>query len=195
MYSMPIKERNMKDLKNVLILDVKTTCWEGKNPDNQINEIIQITVANFNLIEEVRTDLETFYIKPIKSEMSDYCINLHKINMSNYNNAVTLEQACLMLEKKFQSKDKTLFTYGSYPRTIFLKNCKTFSINYPFSANYINLKNMLALSFKLNTELKLDKAIENFNIKKNEEADIWQILEVFKLIFMKKKTLPRVEGK
>ena len=176
----------MKDLKNILILDVKTTCWETKNPTNQINEVIKVTVMNFNLIEEKRTDIETFFINPIQSEISEYCKKLHKLKAEDFDNAITFEELCTILEKRFLSRDKALFTYGSFPRTIFQKNCKINGMNYPFSANYVNLKNMLPLFFKLNTELKLEKAIENFNIKKTNEEDIWQILEIFKLLFIRK---------
>lgn len=49
-YSTPFK----KDLKNILILDVKTTCWEYKTPIGQMNEIIKLGICTLNINEEKR---------------------------------------------------------------------------------------------------------------------------------------------
>ena len=58
-----MKELEKKDIKNILILDIKTTCWDGKTPKGQISEIIKVNICILNTQEEKKINRETFFLK------------------------------------------------------------------------------------------------------------------------------------
>jgi inhibitor of KinA sporulation pathway (predicted exonuclease) len=55
---------------HILVIDIEATCWEGKIPPGQQNEIIEIGICLLDKISGERVMSESILVKPI-SEISD----------------------------------------------------------------------------------------------------------------------------
>src|SRR5574343_550663 len=103
--------------------------------------------------------------KELIKNLSFLNLNIQKLQIFA-KKGIELRELCSYLENNYQSKSRIWASYGSYSRTIFQKQCKYENINYPFSNNHINIKNLFALCLKLNSEVKIEKACEMLSIKK-----------------------------
>lgn len=168
----------------ILVLDLEATCWEnGIAPNDELqkteSEIIEIGIGqitrNFSLINRlVRScfyeyeDFKSYYVKPTKHEISEFCTKLTGITPELIKKeGTTLEVALNKLNKKFSPKHKTLVCWGNYDKNQILKECneKQIENSYQFSDTYLNLKNYFALHHGLKKEIGLKNAVEHIGMK------------------------------
>ena len=65
-----------RSLDMILVIDVESTCWEGSPPPGQSSEIIEIGLCPVDLKTLTRLEKRSILIKPIQSEISDFCTEL-----------------------------------------------------------------------------------------------------------------------
>jgi len=110
-----------------ILLDLEATCWGKPEKYKQAHsEIIEISAVNiddkFN-IESVFSEL----IKPIKEPiLSDFCINLTRIDQRDINNAKTFCEVMERFDKWVLSKEfiNTLTVWGNYDELLLKRNLK-----------------------------------------------------------------------
>ena len=56
-----------------LVVDVEETCWDGPPPPDMSAEIIEIGIAELDMQELVIMREASFLVRPVRSEVSDYC--------------------------------------------------------------------------------------------------------------------------
>ncbi|MEN0056485.1 MAG: exonuclease domain-containing protein [Mucilaginibacter sp.] len=78
----------METTNEIIIVDLEATCWEpGGNYQKQQSEIIEIGICKLNMETGKITASEGILVKPIKSEISDFCTQLTSIPLKWYMNA------------------------------------------------------------------------------------------------------------
>lgn len=151
----------MKKLDKIIIVDVESTCWEGNPPPNQVSEIIEIGVCMLDIHTHEVSDLASFFTKPISSYISYFCTNLTTITAEMIEaKGIDFVEACQILKKEYDSKNRIWGSWGDYDRNQFERNCKHRNIAYPFGQTHLNIKALFALKHQLKHEVGMDKALE-----------------------------------
>ena len=152
--------------KNVLVIDLESTCWEPKSsqPIDEISEIIEIgiTLVNTKDLQIVKKD--TIIIKPEKSTISDFCTNLTGLTSEIVKSGISFPEAVNILKKDYKSHKTTFISWGDYDRKMFEKNCKNYCVDYPFGPRHINLKNCFSIFNGLDKEVGLDSALDYYHL-------------------------------
>lgn len=63
-------------LDRLLFVDLELTCWQGTPPPGQESEIIEVGVAEVDTGVPRITRSTRWLVRPVKSEVSDYCADL-----------------------------------------------------------------------------------------------------------------------
>lgn len=129
-------------MKNLLIIDLESTCFErGSEPTGFKSEIIEIGAVVFN--PNTQTVIEDYqcFIKPaLFPILSEFCKELTTITQHQVDNGLTLQQAiCEIgeLQKKFNA---VFVSWGYYDKKQFENVCRNACIPYPFDDLHISIK-------------------------------------------------------
>ncbi len=131
--------------EHILIVDLEATCWTGKVPEGQENEIIEIGVCLLNTTTGDISDSRGILVKPERSEVSDFCTSLTTITQAMLDaEAVSFSEACAILRKDYHAEALRWASYGAYDQKMMFQQCSSKGIAYPFSGDHINVKTMFA---------------------------------------------------
>lgn len=131
----------------VIVIDIEATCWaKGQTPENQKREIIEIGICKLNMADGSIEDKRSYLIKPVQSEVSEYCIQLTGITPEQLEKeGMTFKEACLNIKNKYSSLQRTYAGYGGFDKLIMESQCKELDIKFPFSETYLDLKVIISL--------------------------------------------------
>ncbi len=152
--------RNHKMMDRINVVDLESTCWEGKPPPDQSSEIIEIGICTLDVTSGELLEQESILIKPQCSQVSEFCTHLTTITQQMVNEGIPFSEACEILQNKYASRRRTWASYGDYDRKMMLQQCSKLDIAYPFGDTHINIKNILAVLLGFPKEAALDQALE-----------------------------------
>jgi hypothetical protein len=69
-------------LDQIIVVDVESTCWEGPPPNGEESEIIEIGLCTLNIADGARLDRRSIIVRPERSRVSAYCMQLTSITQS-----------------------------------------------------------------------------------------------------------------
>lgn len=169
-----------RQLDVVLVIDVESTCWEGPPPPGQTSEIIEIGLCPLDLRTLERTEKRSILVKPVQSEISEFCTSLTTLTPGMFADAATLADAVRTLKKEFRSKDRLWASWGDYDRRQFERVCKDQNIGYPFGPSHLNVKSLFATAVGSDHEMGLDGAYERLGLEMEGthhrgDDDAWNI--------------------
>lgn len=126
----------------VLIVDIEATCWDVKPlPAGQQSEIIEIGLCFFDLQEDHVYGKRSILVKPVSSEISDFCTSLTGISPGHVQQAgIEFAQACAILVEEYRARKTLWASWGSFDRKLFRKQCRRMGIGYPFGDKHLNLR-------------------------------------------------------
>ncbi|CAI9565197.1 unnamed protein product [Staurois parvus] len=141
----------------ICIIDFEATCEDGNTPD-YVHEIIEFPIVLLNTRTLEIEDTFQRYVRPeIKSQLSQFCINLTGITQDVIDQADTFPvvlQSVVdwMREKELGTKYKyALLTDGSWDMSKFLNmQCRVSRIKYPrFAKKWINIRKCYGNFYKV----------------------------------------------
>lgn len=169
----------------ILVIDIEATCWQDKIPPvqkKQKNEIIEIGICVLDTATGERLARDSIIVKP-KSEVSEFCTKLTTLTQADVAQGISLKAACEILQRQYQSKQRTWASYGAYDQKQFEKECLEKGIDYPFSEKHINVKKLVAERLKLKKSVgmaaalrKLDFPLEGTHHRGVDDA--WNIAKI-----------------
>lgn len=155
-----------RKLDEIVIVDIESTCWEGKNPDGMSNDIIEIGICLLNVKTGEITKNEGILVKPERSKISPFCTELTTITQQLIDaNGIPFKEALKKLKDDYLTNSRTWASYGAYDLNHFKKQCSEMNVGYPFGPSHINVKTLYALKAKLNREIGMAEALDGLNIK------------------------------
>jgi inhibitor of KinA sporulation pathway (predicted exonuclease) len=173
-----------KKLDCALVIDVESTCWEREPPRGQSSEIIEIglCVVDLQLLE--RCERRSIMVKPMMSEVSEFCTRLTGITPDMLADAITLAEAVRILRDQYGAADRLFASWGDYDRSQFVRNCRTYDLKYPFGPTHLNIKNLFSTALGLQRELGIDAACERLGLTMEGAHhrgvdDAWNIARIF----------------
>ena len=153
---------NLEITEKIIILDLEATCWENDGSfQKQHSEIIEVGVCILDVDNGEIEANRGILVKPVNSEISTFCTNLTSITPAMVNTeGVSLKQAVALLKENYSSKKFTWASYGAYDKNMLKEQCKKFNIDYPMSANHINVKVLLSEKLGLNKGVGMSTALK-----------------------------------
>jgi inhibitor of KinA sporulation pathway (predicted exonuclease) len=153
--------------KNVLVIDVESTCWEPPEVqgDKEISEIIEIGIAVVNIDSLKVIENNSIIIRPQRSKISKFCTKLTTLTQELVDQGTTYQSAMAFLRKNYNSENRTFISWGDYDRKMFDRNCKDYGVKYPFGPRHMNLKNSFTMLHGLDREPGMDQALDHLGMK------------------------------
>lgn len=152
-------------LDKIIVIDLESTCWEGPPPEGQVSEIIEIGIATVDIASLQRVDKQSILIKPVKSQISEFCTELTTLTPEHFTDAGSLADATKILKKQFRSKDRLWASWGDYDRRQFERVCKEFGVGYPFGISHLNVKTLFSLVHGIDQEIGMDMAYQRLGLE------------------------------
>ncbi len=155
----------MKYNNNIIIIDLEATCWNGKAPQGQVNEIIEIGICVLNTSTGLITKNEGILIKPERSEVSAFCTELTTITQDLLDTkGISFGEACTRLRENYSAHYYTWASYGAYDLNMMKKQCNIRGIDYPLSQNHINVKTLFSETKGLRKKVGMNGALNILDI-------------------------------
>ena len=153
-----------KNLDKIIVVDVESTCWNGKIPEGQVSEIIEIGLCLLDVQTLEISENRGIMVKPERSEVSDFCTELTTITPEMLKDGFSFAEACKILRKEYDSRNRVWASFGAYDLNQFKRQCKLFEVPYPFGPSHINVKVLFPLKQKLTRQTGMDGALKMLNI-------------------------------
>ncbi|HVK09570.1 MAG TPA: 3'-5' exonuclease [Gemmataceae bacterium] len=148
-----------KKLDHVIVVDVEATCWNGSPPPGEASEIIEIGVCPLELSTGRRLEKRSILLKPKRSRVSPFCTQLTTLTQAQVDGGITFMEACEILRKQYQTRDRVWCSFGDYDRTMFQKQCDAEGVPYPFGPRHLNVKTLFAVARGLPHEVGTAEAL------------------------------------
>lgn len=133
----------MKTTDTILIIDLEATCWDGRPPQGQESEIIEIGVCILDTKTGEISKNEGILVRPQYSKVSAFCTELTSITKEMLDEkGVLLEDALDILRVEYDSEDTTWASYGNYDLNMLQSQCRRFRVDYPLDNDHINVKTL-----------------------------------------------------
>lgn len=149
----------IRDITKVLCLDTEHTCYEnGLFPHGEQSDIIQIGWCWLLLPSLEITKPQMLYVRPTRSRISDYCVELTGITHKQVMSAPPLAHVCQTLINKHGTRARPWMTWG-YDIEGLKAECEAFGATFPFSESYINAQDMASILLGLPLRMGLDATL------------------------------------
>jgi inhibitor of KinA sporulation pathway (predicted exonuclease) len=173
-----------KKVDLALVVDVESTCWEQAPPRGQMSEIIEIGLCVVELSLLRLVERRSLMVRPMMSEVSEFCTQLTGITTDMVADAPPLSEALKVLRTQYHAADRLFASWGDYDRDQFRRNCATYNLKYPFGPTHLNIKNLFSVALGLNRELGLDAACQHLGLTMEGSHhrgvdDAWNIARIF----------------
>ena len=150
---------------NIIIIDLEATCWNGKIPEGQVNEIIEIGICVLDTTTGMISKNDGILIKPERSEISPFCTELTTITQELIDNeGISFEAACDKLREDYNAHYYTWASYGAYDLNMMKNQCKIKGIDYPLSQEHINVKTLFSETKGLRRKVGMKGALNILEI-------------------------------
>jgi inhibitor of KinA sporulation pathway (predicted exonuclease) len=150
-----------KLLDQILVIDIESTCWAGRvPPPGQMSEIIEVGLCVVDIARLARLEKRSILIRPVRSQISDFCTRLTTLTPDLFLSAGTLADAVSILKREYRSLERLWGSWGDYDRNQFQRVCKELTVPYPFGTRHLNVKTLFAAAFGDNSESGLDEACD-----------------------------------
>ncbi|GAB3882226.1 hypothetical protein GCM10029964_039650 [Kibdelosporangium lantanae] len=142
------------------VVDVEATCWEGRPPAGQVNEIIEIGLTVVDLDTRERTAKHRILVRPQRSEVSEFCTELTGLTQAEVDTGVTFAEACRTLAKEHRAGKLGWASWGDYDRKQFTRQCDATNVTYPFGQRHTNAKATFAKAYDLPRPVGMAQALD-----------------------------------
>lgn len=155
----------MKTTENILVIDLEATCWEGRPPLGQTNEIIEIGICVMNATTGAISNNQGILVKPEYSKVSPFCTELTTITQQMLDqDGILLEDAFDILRNEFQAENFTWASFGNYDLNMMRSQAQKFKLDYPLSYDHINVKTLFAQLHPIRKSVGMDRALRELRI-------------------------------
>jgi inhibitor of KinA sporulation pathway (predicted exonuclease) len=149
-----------KKLDHILVIDLEATCWDGPPPLGQTSDVIEIGVCPVELSTLRRLEKRSIVIRPERSIVSPFCTQLTTLTQAQVDPGLSFRDACKVLEKEYDSRERVWASFGDYDRRAMEKQCADTGVRYPFGTRHLNVKTLFAMVRGLPAEVGMPQAVE-----------------------------------
>jgi inhibitor of KinA sporulation pathway (predicted exonuclease) len=137
-----------KLLDQILVIDIESTCWDGQvPPPGQMSEIIEVGLCVVDVARLERLEKRSILIRPVRSQISEFCTRLTTLKSDDFRLAGTLADAVSVLKREYRSLERLWASWGDYDRNQFQRVCKELTVPYPFGPRHLNVKTLFGVAY------------------------------------------------
>jgi inhibitor of KinA sporulation pathway (predicted exonuclease) len=134
-----------------------------------------------------RRERRSIMVRPMMSEVSEFCTGLTGITAEMVADVPPLSQALQILRDQYRADERLFASWGDYDRNQFMRNCRTYDLKYPFGPTHLNVKTLYSAAFGLACELDLDAACARLGVTMEGTHhrgvdDAWNIARILCLL-------------
>ena len=148
----------------VLVVDLESTCWAGDPPPGEVSEIIEIGICPLDVATGTRLERRSILVRRTRSTISPFCTQLTTLTAAQVALGVSFAEACTILRRDYQARDRSWASYGDYDRRQFERQCSAWAVPYPFGRTHMNVKHLFALRHRLPQEVGMDLALTKLGL-------------------------------
>jgi inhibitor of KinA sporulation pathway (predicted exonuclease) len=165
------------NLKHAFVIDVEATCWATREEQgDRPNEIIEIGVAQLDLREGQVVVRSSIAVKPRFTKVSAFCTELTGWTQADVDEGLDIVEALEAFKFEYNpTRDHVWFSYGEYDRIKLSSVTGKAGLNglygikreenpFDLMRGHFNAKTLMALRFKLDREMGMDKALKYLRI-------------------------------
>lgn len=146
--------------RDLLIVDVESTCWEGAAPGFEESEIIEVGWTILPASPEPDGEYSgNLLIKPERSQVSAFCTALTGHTTEGLKDGLSFERACMKMRSELHFPKFLWASWGDYDLNMFRRQCNERSAAYPFGPRHLNLKVMFSWLYGLGDGLSVGDAL------------------------------------
>jgi inhibitor of KinA sporulation pathway (predicted exonuclease) len=180
------------------VVDVEATCWEGRPPAGQVNEIIEIGLTVVDLDARERVAKHRILVRPQRSEVSGFCTELTGLTQAEVDAGVSFAEACRTLAKDHLAGKRGWASWGDYDRKQFTRQCDATDVTYPFGQRHTNAKAIFAQAYDLPRPVGMAQALKTAELPLEGrhhcgDDDSWNIAKLV-LLLANRGAWPGVRG-
>ncbi len=140
------QNRSLMELKTdaLVVVDLEASCWLGPPPPGEQNEIIEVGVCLLSLETGAISARQSLLVKPTRSKISEFCTELTTLTQSQVDAGMPFDTACDVLRTEYDTPNRLWASWGNYDKNMFISQCASFGIDYPFGPKHFNLKKIYA---------------------------------------------------
>ncbi|OOQ56868.1 3'-5' exonuclease [Mucilaginibacter pedocola] len=151
--------------EEILVVDIEATCWEGRNPPGQENDIIEVGVCLLDVGTGAISANRGILVMPERSQISKFCTQLTSITPGLIEDeGIYFDDACDILEQEYDARNLVWASYGDYDRNQFQRQCSEMRVAYPFGPKHINVKTMFQQKRRMKRGVGMAGALEILNL-------------------------------
>ncbi|WP_299709254.1 3'-5' exonuclease [uncultured Tenacibaculum sp.] len=125
----------------IIVIDIEATCWNGKIPAGQVNEIIEFGISELDIETGEISKNKGILVKPERSEVSPFCTELTTITQDLLDKeGISFKEACRQIREDYNAKEYVWASYGAYDLKMIKNQCKIRGVEYPLSQEHVNVK-------------------------------------------------------
>lgn len=155
----------MIDNDYLVVVDIESTCWDGEPPEGQQSDIIEIGICLLNLKTLHISKADSYVIRPQRSTISSFCANLTGWTQVKVNAGISFAEACAEIKKHYSTKKRAWASYGAYDLRMFNKQCQCYEVEYPFSDQHLNVKELFNVMNGGHRPVGLGKALQKVGVE------------------------------
>lgn len=152
----------------ILVIDVESTCWDGEisiRPTSAESEIIEVGIALLDHHTGVITREDSLLIRPVRSEVSEFCTQLTGWTQEDLMDGLTYEEACKTLRKDYSSRRRIFASWGNYDRNQFMSQSRSFDVDYPFGPSHLNVKDLFIIQSRIWSQCDVMTALQMLGLE------------------------------
>lgn len=124
----------------LVVVDLEASCWLGHPPPGEQNEIIEIGACLLALETGEVSAKQSLLVMPTRSKISEFCTELTTLTQEQVDTGIQFYAACDILRADYDTPNRMWASWGNYDKNMFIGQCASFGIDYPFSPKHFNLK-------------------------------------------------------
>lgn len=150
------------DARLLNVVDVEATCWDGRVPPGEVNEIIEIGLTVVDLEARERVGRHRILVRPGRSTVSAFCTELTGLTQWEVDTGLSFADACALLADEHGAGERAWASWGDYDRKQFTRQCRDNGVTYPFGfgERHTNAKAVFADAYGLRKRPGMAKALE-----------------------------------
>jgi inhibitor of KinA sporulation pathway (predicted exonuclease) len=155
------------DLSRLLVIDLEGTCWENmpRQEQEQNTEIIQIGITQINLVTKRIEKTKSYFIKPVKTEISKYCELLTGITPELIEKeGIALTRASKLIRNEFPTTRAYWGSWGD-DHLLLKRDCDDKKAVMPFSERFLNYQELYSMKNGLLKPVSLRNAMETHELQ------------------------------
>lgn len=151
------------DRRFISVVDLEATCWDSsESRGNQVSEIIEIGLVMLNTETGEVCQPVSMKVRPTQSTISQFCTDLTGLTQRDVAKAPTLNQACQILRKEYNSHRYVWSSYGEWDRYMMEESVKRTGAQSAFSGIHTNIQAVFGWTLPTanKDDLSLQKAVQ-----------------------------------